>query len=206
MLATSGTNGSTISRPGPVRVVLAKVLDGPAGRSRAAVLTLCVAGTAASAGLTALLGVHQLIGAFLFGLAWPRSRRPGGEPDSAVATLAQLLLPVFFLGFGLSLDLSRLPFDASSATLFGAVLAVATLSKVVGAGLAGLTSGLERTDALVLGVLMNTRGLTELVVLGIGHEAGLLDTHLFAVLVLVTLVTTAMTGPGLWLIRRRRPG
>ncbi|MEV8017463.1 cation:proton antiporter [Streptomyces sp. NPDC086554] len=188
---------------GPVRAGLKRVLEGPLGRSPAAVLTLCTAGVAASAGLTAQLGIHQLIGAFVFGLAWPTTfRGQSGEAQSAaVHTLAQLLLPFFFLGFGLSLDLGELSLDMGNALLLGGMLVAAMVSKILGAGLAGWLSGLTRTDSLVLGVLMNTRGLTELVVLGIGHQAGVIDDQLFAVLVLVTLVTTAMTGPGLRLIQ-----
>jgi len=189
---------------GPVRRGLARLLAGRIGRSPAAVGTLCVAGVAASAGLTAALGIHQLIGAFLFGLAWPPAPARGTATASSVASLAQLLLPFFFLGFGLSLDLGNLSLDADGFVLLVVMLTVATLSKVVGAGLAGYLAGLPRAGALEIGVLMNTRGLTELVVLGIGHEARLIDTQLFAVLVLVTLATTAMTGPGMKLMRSAR--
>ncbi|MFF2062829.1 cation:proton antiporter [Streptomyces sp. NPDC058200] len=190
---------------GPVRLGLARLLAGRIGRSPAATCTLCVAAVAASAGLTAALGIHQLIGAFLFGLAWPPAPARGAvAAASSVAAFAQLLLPFFFLGFGLSLDLGNLSLDSNGVVLLVVMLVLATLSKVVGAGLAGYLAGIPRTGALEIGVLMNTRGLTELVVLGIGHEAGLIDTQLFAVLVLVTLATTAMTGPGVRLMRSAR--
>ncbi|MEV6978437.1 cation:proton antiporter [Kitasatospora sp. NPDC093806] len=224
----------------PVRIALGKLLAGPAGRSPVAVLTICTAGTAAAAGLTSALGVHQLIGAFLFGLAWPvghgrpaegasakgvsakgrsakgasgKAERAGaghGPADEAstepVATLARLLMPFFFLGFGLSLDLRDLALNADNLLLLVVLLAVAMFSKVIGAGLGGLWSGLPRREALGLGVLMNTRGLTELVVLGIGHQAGVIDGPLFAALVLVTLATTAMTGPVLKVLKLLTPG
>ncbi|SCF35227.1 Kef-type K+ transport system, membrane component KefB [Micromonospora matsumotoense] len=188
---------------GPVRIALRRLLDGRFAGSPGTVLTLCIAGTAASAALTAALGVHQLIGAFLFGLAWPAAGggRAGSRPTASVASLATLLLPFFFLGFGLSLDLRKLAFDRENLVLLAVLLVVATVSKVAGAGLAGHWSGLPRTEALGLGVLMNTRGLTELVVLGVGHQAGVIDARLFAALVLVTLVTTATTGPALRALR-----
>ncbi|MBC3987643.1 cation:proton antiporter [Streptomyces sp. AC563] len=199
--------GTTAMLLGPVRTGLARVLDGPVRYSPAVVSTLCVAGVAASAGLTAALGIHQLIGAFVFGLAWPRATKRGnGEAAlTSVATIAGLLLPFFFLGFGLSLDLGDLSLSAEGAVLLVVLLVLATVSKVVGAGLAGYVAGLSRTQALELGILMNTRGLTELVVLSIGHEAGVIGTQLFVALVVVTLVTTAMTGPGLRLLRVLRP-
>ncbi|MFE6776287.1 cation:proton antiporter [Streptomyces sp. NPDC057702] len=198
---------TTVILLGPVRIWLARLLDGDVPFSPAVISTLCVAGVAASAGVTAALGIHQLIGAFLFGLAWPRATERGvGEAAlSSVATIAGLLLPFFFLGFGLSLDLGDLSLNADGAFLLTVLLVLATLTKVLGAGLAGYLAGLPRGQALELGVLMNTRGLTELVVLSIGHEAGVIGTQLFVALVVVTLVTTAMTGPGLRLIRLLRP-
>ncbi|MBB5935460.1 cation:proton antiporter domain-containing protein [Streptomyces zagrosensis] len=187
---------------GPVRIWLARLLDGSTKHSPVITSTLCIAGVAASAGVTALLGIHQLIGAFLFGLAWPHISGKGDDAValSSVTTLAGLLLPFFFLGFGLSLDLGDLSLDADGALLLAGLLTLATLTKVIGAGVAGYLTGLSRARSLELGILMNTRGLTELVVLGIGHEAEVIDTQLFVVLVVVTLVTTAMTGPGLRLI------
>lgn len=186
---------------GPVRVGLARY----AGRSEARpgggfALTVAIIGIAASAGITALLGIHQLIGAFLFGLAWPVRLSRDSSVVPPLATLAHLLLPCFFLGFGLSVDLGELPFTLGTLAVTGMLLAVAVLTKVCGVALAARCCGMDGREATALGILMNSRGLTELVVLGIGHEAKLINGEMFAILTVVALMTTAMTGPGVRLL------
>lgn len=110
--------------------------------------------------------------------------------------MAHLLLPFFFLGFGLSVDLGDLPLTAETLAVACLLTAVAIVTKVGGVALAAHLCGMGRREAATLGLLMNARGLTELVVLGIGHEARLIDGEMFAMLTVVALVTTLMTGPG----------
>ncbi|MDT0464471.1 cation:proton antiporter [Streptomyces gibsoniae] len=179
----------------PVRLVLARVLRSDAGLSTSLTLTIAVVGTAASSGLTALLGIHQLIGAFLFGLAWPVDPPHESRLGPSLDTMAHLLLPFFFLGFGLSVDLGDLPFTAGSLGVMGLLLVTAVLTKVCGVALAARFSGMDRKESATMGLLMNARGLTELVVLGIGHDSGLIDGRMFAILTVVALLTTLMTGP-----------
>jgi len=186
---------------GPVRAGLARYVgrrEGQAGGGFA--LTVAVVGISASAGVTALLGIHQLIGAFLFGLAWPARAPRESSVVPSLATMAHLLLPCFFLGFGLSVDLGELPFTLRTLAVTGMLLAVAVLTKVCGVALAARCCGMDRREATTLGLLMNARGLTELVVLGIGHEAKLINGEMFAILTVVALVTTLMTGPGVRLL------
>lgn len=182
---------------GPVRIGLARYLGRGDRRPGAAfVLMIAVTGLALSSGVTASLGIHQLIGAFLFGLAWPPQLPREVSVTPPLGAMAHLLLPFFFLGFGLSVDLGALPFTPQTMAVAGLLLAVATLTKICGVALAARFCGMDRTEATTLGLLMNSRGLTELVVLGVGHEARLIDGEMFAILTLVALVTTLMTGPG----------
>ncbi|MFC9678292.1 cation:proton antiporter [Streptomyces sp. NPDC056948] len=199
---------TTVVLLGPVRAGLARYLVQRDRPPKAAfVLMIAVVGVAASAGITALLGVHQLIGAFLFGLAWPTAVPPETSVVPPLGTMAHLLLPFFFLGFGLSVDLGDLPFTAETLAVGGLLMVVAVLSKTGGVALAAHFCGMGRREATTLGLLMNARGLTELVVLGIGHEARLIDGEMFAMLTLVALVTTLMTGPGVRLLAGPRgPG
>lgn len=161
---------------------------------------------AASAALTAALGVHQLIGAFLVGLVWPAGNPFAVAAAEPLATTSKtVLLPFFFLGFGLGVDLSSLDLSSGGGLVLLGLLAVAVIGKIGGAGLVARYAGLPWRESFTLGVLLNTRGLTELVVLQIGHEAGIIDGPLLAILTVVALVTTLMTGPLLKLTGRPAP-
>lgn len=152
--------------------------------------------------VTELLGIHALFGAFLAGIAVSGNARLRQLLIERVEPFAiSLLLPLFFAMTGLRL---RVEGWQSSDLLLGAVvIVVATLGKGVGTWLAARSAGMPQTQALRLGALMNTRGLMELIVLSLGYELGLIGDRLFAVLVVMALVTTAMTGPLLDLIERR---
>jgi Kef-type K+ transport system membrane component KefB len=160
---------------------------------------LAFAGALLSASATEFAGVHAVFGAFAFGLVMPRARvdEPGHEithdAQQSLAQLSMLLLPAFFVGTGLAVDLGSL--DAGDALELVLVVVVACVGKLAGAALPAALSGWSWRSAGTLGVLMNTRGLTELIVLNVGLSAGLLERRLFTVLVIVALVTTAMTGP-----------
>ncbi|MFE9775798.1 cation:proton antiporter [Streptomyces sp. NPDC005931] len=159
-----------------------------------------VVGVAGAATLTAALGVHQLIGALLVGLAWPVARTETAA-DRLTGTAKTVLLPFFFFGFGLTADLSALTWDGGTVLVLLGLLALATLGKVAGPGLCAWLTGMRRRPALVLGVLLNSRGLTELIVIQIGYDAGIIDGRMLAVLTLVALGTTVMTSPLLRLLK-----
>ena len=157
------------------------------------------------AGLTQLIGLHPVIGAFLFGVAVPRG-------DPAIERISQhlrgfalaILLPLFFAGVGLSTSVGLLGGDAGHWLLFAAVLGAAMVTKYVGTGTGAMLGGASRRQAIQLGTLMNCRGVTELVVATIGLQAGLISRLAFTMLVLVAIVTTAITGPVMrYLIRPR---
>ena len=156
---------------------------------------LLVVFVGASAALTAAVGVHEIIGALLAGLAVPRGHRPLELATARLADTGQVLLPVFFAGIGLSIDLGTLPLSADTLALCGLLLATAMATKFLGSGLAGRCAGLGWREAAGLGSLLNARGLTGLVVIGAGFQAGIIDHQMVAVLVIVTLVTTALAGP-----------
>ena len=174
-----------------------------AGRLTPDVLAVVLVGVLTSAVVTDHIGIHAIFGAFLFGAVMPRE-------DSAVLfreileRLEQvsvlLLLPVFFIVTGLDVDVRGL--GVAGGAQLALVLLVAVGGKVVGGGLAARAAGLRPARASAVGVLMNTRGLTELVILDVGREFGVLDDQLFTILVVMALVTTVMTGP---LLRRVYP-
>ncbi|MFD5650504.1 cation:proton antiporter [Streptomyces sp. NPDC127039] len=153
---------------------------------------------------TGLLGLHVVFGAFLAGLLVPR--RTGGRPDRDMVSWADrtgsLLLPVFFVTTGFSVDIGGL--GPGDALLLPALLAVAVATKFGGCALAARLGGATWRHSGIVGALMNTRGLTELVALDVGREAGLLDGRWHALLVVVAIATTAMTGPLLSCCRRGR--
>lgn len=162
---------------------------------------------ALSAAITQAIGLHAAIGAFLFGVAFPRGCRP-----EIVASLRQtllpvtlaLLLPIYFLGPGLNFDLGSL----GAAGLGGVLLITAVSSAATFTGtLAGAAhAGLGLRDGSVLGVLLNTRGLVELIILNIGFTAGILDQALYSAFVVMALAATLVTSPVLRLAMRHARG
>lgn len=168
------------------------------GRALIALLMLALACSL----VTELLGIHALFGAFLAGVAvsgHARLRRLLVERVEPFAI--SLLLPLFFAMTGLRLRIDG--WRVEDLLLGLGIIATATVGKGLGTWLAARSAGMPNTDALRLGTLMNTRGLMELIVLNLGYELGLIGDRLFALLVIMALVTTAMTGPLLDLIERR---
>jgi K+:H+ antiporter len=173
--------------------------DGQASQSMIAVLVvgLLLSGTA-----TEWFGLHIIFGAFLFGIAVPKEGM--AEWVEAISTQIGrvnevLLLPVFFVVAGLRVDLSQI--DWSGLASLGLILLAAVGGKFGGTFLAARAHGLAGRQSAALAALMNTRGLTELIILTAGQQLGLLDDRLYTLMVIVALVTTAMTGPLLNLIK-----
>lgn len=169
----------------------------------AAVVAVLVAGALLAAAVTGALGLHPAIGAFAFGLACPR-RGPAAAVTAtgaaSVRSVGLLLIPVFFLTTGLTVDLTGL--GGEGLLELAVLLVVATGGKFLGVAAAARLTGSTPRDAAALGVLMNARGLTELVILEVGRSAGILDDRTFTALVGVAIVTTLLTGP---LFRRLGP-
>ena len=152
---------------------------------------------AASSYLAEVIGIHALFGAFLAGVAMPHNlsfKKIITEKFEDISLV--LLLPVFFIITGLRTDITLLN-SASHWLIFAVVLLVAVAFKFGSTALAGRIAGLQARDALSLGVLLNTRGLMEVVIINIGYELGVFSTEIFTMLVLMTVVTTAITVPTL---------
>ncbi|MEO3808373.1 cation:proton antiporter [Sphaerisporangium sp. B11E5] len=159
------------------------------------VLVAVAAGLLLSALATSWMGLHAIFGAFLFGAAMPREgtlalRRRVLPWIERICTV--LLLPVFFMVAGLKVDLSRL--DTVAFGELALILLVAIGGKFGGAYLGGRVTGVRPRHSAVLGILMNTRGLTELIVLTVGLQLGVLTPELYSLMIVMALVTTAMTG------------
>ena len=150
-----------------------------------------------SAYTTEAIGIHALFGAFLAGVIMPsniRLRNLLTERMEYVTLI--ILLPLFFVFTGLRTEIGLL----NSGHLWLVclvVIAVAVIGKFLGSALAARFVGQNWKDSLVIGALMNTRGLMELVVLNIGLDLGILTPELFAMMVIMALVTTFMTSPSL---------
>lgn len=189
-----------------VRPLLARWAAWRAGRTNEAViLVLLFSGLSLSALATDLIGVHTLFGAFLFGVATPRGhRRIEASAARFRAVAVPVLLPLFFVHTGLRTEVGALAADPVQWLWVGALLGVAVLGKWGGAAGAARACGRPWRESLSVGALMNCRGLTELVVLNIGLELGVIGPELFTMLVLVALITTAVTAPAVSRLQRRR--
>ena len=161
-------------------------------------VALVVAGILACAFATSAIGVHEIFGAFLLGAVFPRGAL-AEQVRRWLAPVAVILLPVFFVTTGLNVDVGGVGWEG--AWQLGLILVVACAGKLIGTVIAARSQGLAGRESLALGVLMNTRGLTELVVLNVGRELGVLDGPLFTLLVLMAVITTVATSPVLDVVR-----
>lgn len=148
-----------------------------------------------SALITDLIGIHALFGAFLAGAVMPAAGDLRKQLALRIEDFSTLfLLPLFFVYTGLRTSLTLLD-DLEGWFLCTAIVAVAVAGKLGGTFVAARWTGMSRPDAFALGALMNTRGLMELIALNIGYDLGILSPRIFAMLVVMALVTTALTGP-----------
>ncbi len=158
-----------------------------------------------SAFTTESLGIHALFGAFMAGVVMPpKTNFRRILVDKVEDISVSLLLPLFFVFTGLRTQIGLLNSPELWLTC-GLIVLVAISGKMGGATLAARFMGENVRDSLSIGVLMNTRGLVELIVLNIGYEIGVLPPTLFAMLVIMALFTTFMTTPALNLIGRLIP-
>jgi Kef-type K+ transport system membrane component KefB len=166
-----------------------------AGRLTPDVLAVVLVGLLLSAAATEAIGIHAIFGAFVFGAIMPRSEP--GLTRTVLERLEQvsllLFLPVFFVVAGLQVDVRGV--GLAGLGELGLILLVAIGGKFLGAAAAARLQRVPQRQAAALGVLMNTRGLTEIVILQIGAQLGVLDQQLFTLMVLMALITTVMTEP-----------
>ena len=147
-----------------------------------------------SAWITEALGIHALFGAFLAGAIVPANLRVVHETIRKLEDLTVVfMVPLFFAFAGLRTSLSLVHGESLGYGLL--IIAVAIAGKLGGCGLAARLSGMPWREALALGVLMNTRGLMELVVLNIGLDIGVIGPEIYAMMVVMAIVTTFLTTP-----------
>lgn len=144
---------------------------------------------------TEVLGVHALFGAFMAGVIMPSNVRFRKILTEKVEDVSlTIFLPLFFVSTGLKTEIGLISTTQEWLTC-GFFIIVAIFGKVVGTAFPARIAGESWKNSWLIGALMNTRGLMELIVLTIGYEMNILSPSVFAMLVLMTLVTTFMTGP-----------
>lgn len=150
--------------------------------------------------LTSIIGIHPLFGAFVAGVIMPPNlnfRKLFVDKIEDISLV--ILLPLFFVYTGLNTKIGLLN-NSSSWMMCGIIILIATAGKLLGGTITSRYLGFDWKSSLTIGTLMNTRGLMELVVLNIGLELGILTPEVFAMMVVMALVTTFMTSPLLDLI------
>jgi Kef-type K+ transport system membrane component KefB len=171
------------------------------GKPDGMVLALLLIITFAFAALTQWLQLHEVFGAFLFGVCLPRD-------DKLLDTLVErlehvailVLMPVFFALAGLNTSTDA--FVGMGFATLGVILLLAIVGKVLGGAAGARIAGLGWRDAFSMGALMNTRGLMELIVLKVGLDVGVIGKEIFTLLMIMAVVTTLMTSPLLSLLMR----
>lgn len=160
---------------------------------------------ALGAWFTDLIGLHAVFGAFVMGAALPRGAVARGVIERIQPLTVALLLPLFFTYSGLNTRIGLL--DSTYLWLMcGLVMIAAVLGKGVACWWAARVSGLPNREALGIGTLMNARGLMELIIINIGFQRGVISEELFAILVVMAVLTTLMASPLFdWFVPDRNP-
>jgi Kef-type K+ transport system membrane component KefB len=183
-------------KPGFERLARASIGERPT--ARAVTITLIALLVAALA--TEAIGVHAIFGAFLLGAVIPHDSPLARSLHQGLVDLVTILfLPAFFAFTGMRTEVGLLA-GGAEWIVCGLIIAVATVGKFGGTLVSARLGGLGLRDASALGILMNTRGLMEVIVLNVGLDLGVISPTLFTMLVLMALATTVMTTPLLHLV------
>jgi Kef-type K+ transport system membrane component KefB len=165
-----------------------------AGQISESGLVVALALMALGAWFTDMIGLHAVFGAFVMGAALPRGAVVRDLVNRIQPLAVALLLPLFFTYSGLNTRIGLL--NSSYLWLMcGLVMVAAILGKGVACWLAARASGLPNREALGIGTLMNARGLMELIIINIGLQRGVISEELFAILVIMAVLTTLMASP-----------
>ncbi len=188
-----------VVRPAMVRLSL---VYGNRGRLTQGVMAAIFVALLVSASATELIGIHAVFGAFALGAVIPHDSGMARElTDRLEDIVIVLLLPAFFAYTGLRTQIGLVS-GYEQWMMCALIVVVASAGKFGGSVVAARITGLNWRDSSALGVLMNTRGLMELIVLNIGLEMNVISPTLFAMLVIMALITTFATTPILHLITR----
>lgn len=167
-----------------------------------AMLALILLTLVGSAWMTEWFGVHALFGAFLAGVALAKEPSIVSEVSTKLEGITTaILLPIFFASTGLRTSFGLI-YGTDLWIYFGLILLVAVVGMWGGTTLAARCTGMSWAESTTIGILMNTRGLMEIVILTIGRDMGVISSTMFAMMLLMTLATTCMTTP---LLRWCRP-
>ena len=180
---------------GTMALTCAAIDDAIAWALLAVIVTAVGAGAQTPMNTLKFIAIHSIFAAFLAGALIPHRGRIASLVEGRLAGLVRLLLlPPFFAINGLRTQIGLVD-TATDWALCAVIIAAATAGKWGGTALAARVTGLSWRDSSALGVLMNTRGLVELIVLNIGLDLGVITPRLFTMLVIMALVTTMMTSP-----------
>jgi Kef-type K+ transport system membrane component KefB len=155
--------------------------------------------------VTEAIGIHALFGAFMAGVVMPENlnfKRVFTEKIEDISLV--ILLPLFFVSTGLRTQIGLIN-SGSMWMICGFITLTAIAGKFGGTLLGSRYVKLSWRDSISLGVLMNTKGLMELIVLNIGYDLGILSPDIFTMLIIMALITTVLTGPGLNLVELFHP-
>ncbi len=180
--------------------------------ARVSLIPVLLLSAVAGAFITEWIGVHAIFGAFMVGMAVPREKRrentvphentPVRDLTQAIEHRLAAVYPLFFAVVGLNMQIGFLS-NSQDLLVCGLVIVVAMVSKIGATTLIARLTKLTWRDSVGLSIMMNCRGLTELVVISTGLSLGIIEQNLFVIFVVMTLVTTMMTGP---LLRRLKLG
>jgi K+:H+ antiporter len=194
---------------GVVRPLLRRLVDVYQRRGRLTpnVLAAVLVGLLLSSYATDWMGLKYIFGAFLFGFVMPREEPAAAALREAILGRVEqvsvlVLLPVFFVVSGLNVDLSSV--SLSRLVELCLILLVAIAGKFGGAFAGARIAGVRSRRAGVLATLINTRGLTAIVILAVGLQLHILDPSLYSLMIVMAIVTTATAGPLLRLIYPER--
>ncbi|KAJ1379161.1 Sodium/solute symporter superfamily [Sesbania bispinosa] len=166
-------------------------------------ICIVLTGVMISAFITDVLGTHSVFGAFVYGLVIPNGPLGAAIIEKLEDFVSGLLLPLFYAISGLKTDINLITKGGSWTFVF-LVIPLSCFGKIVGTLIVSLLFQIPTRDSIVLGLLMNTKGLIEMIVLNIGREQKVLDDEVFSIMVIVTLIMTAVISPVVTLIYKPR--
>ncbi|MFM9873773.1 MAG: cation:proton antiporter, partial [Fimbriimonadaceae bacterium] len=157
-------------------------------------LTLILLVLFAGAWFTDTIGIFAVFGAFAIGASFPKNKGTKQLQEKIEPITVGLFLPFFFTFSGLNTEIGTLN-NSSLIVVTLVLLAIAILGKLGGCYLAARLNNIAHPDALKIGILMNARGLMELIILNVGLEKGIISKELFTMMVIMAIVTTLMATP-----------
>ena len=177
------------------RPIVTRLAGGDRDRVSYEAMTWTLAGLLVSAVVAEAIGIHAIFGAFIYGAILPSESAIGRQLGiHRVPVITILFLPAFFALTGLRTEIGLVT-TAHDWAICALITAAAVAGKFGGTLIGGAVVGLRWRFAARLGILMNTRGLMELIVLNVGLDLGILTPRLFTMMVIMAIVTTAMTAP-----------